>query len=271
MRRRALTTLAAWLALGIALACGDVPTLPGGVAYITPVLLPSPTVAFGDTLRDSTGKVAPLRVFAVGRDSTDTITDVTLRFILTSLRTGATINENGYLVAPESLTTVRVVAQVTGAAGLQLQTPEITIDVVPLADSIAPTTAASAADTAVSLPIPPRVLSATVTGVGPGGTRGTVAGIRVRYRISEVYPAGISATGRYYLVGDGGTVLRPDSTVAIDTTGSNGVASRSFVGVRAVDGGANADSVVVTATATSQRGVPLRGSPARFVLRFRKD
>ena len=35
----------------VALACGEVPTLPGGIAYISPVILPAPAVALGDTLR----------------------------------------------------------------------------------------------------------------------------------------------------------------------------------------------------------------------------
>lgn len=271
MRRAVAVAATAFVALGAALACGDVPTLPGGVAFITPVLLPSPTIAFGDTMRDSLGVAAPLRVYAVGRDSTDTIAGVTVRFILTSPRAGATIDERGYLVAPESLAALRLVAQVTdGTPGsaLRLQTPEVTIEVVPRADSIA--RSGAVIDTAQALPIAPRALSVTVTGVGPGGTRGAVGGIRVRYRISQVYPAGIGAAGRYYLLAEGGSVLRPDSTIALDTTGSNGVASRSFVGVRATDGGADADSVLVTAAALSQRGTPLRGSPARFVIRFRK-
>jgi len=63
-------------ALGVvALACGDVPTLEGGIAFISPVILPSPAVAFGDTLRNEAGEVAPLRVFAID-NAGDTLQNV---------------------------------------------------------------------------------------------------------------------------------------------------------------------------------------------------
>lgn len=272
MTRRAVVVAAiGFAALGVAIACGDVPTLPFGVAYITPIQLPSPSVAVGDTMRDSLGVARPLRVFALGRDSTDTISNVTLRFILTSLRTGARITDEGYLIAPDSLVTLRLVAQVTDGtptSDLKLQTPELSVDVVPLADSIAATS--TAGDSLQALPLV-RALSATVTGIGPGATRGPVGGIRVRYRVSQVFPSSVGAEGRYYLTNDANAVIRSDSTTAIDTTTASGVASRSFVGIRSATGGADADSVVVTATALSQRGVPLRGSPARFVIRIRKS
>lgn len=266
MRRRAASWAAAAIiaALGVAGACGDVPTLPHGVAYITPIRLPSPSVAYGDTLRDSLGRAAPLRVYAIGRDSADTIRDVTLRFLLTSLATGATIDTNGFLRAPDTLATLRLVAQVTDGSSLRLQTPEITIDVVPRADSIAQGNAAG--DTLQALPVV-RPLAVTVTGVGPKG-RGTVSGIRVRYRIAAVFPSSVPTASRYYLSDDAGGVLRPDSTIAIDTTSSSGVASRTFVGLLAPGGEANADSVLVEAS--GPEWMKLKGSPVRFMVRIRK-
>lgn len=270
MRRAVAAAGTLFVALAVAIACGEVPTLPGGVAYITPVLLPSPSVAFGDTLRDSLGRAAPLRVYAIGRDSADTIRTLARRFVLTSLNTGALLGNDGILVAPDSLVSLRIVAQVTdgsGATALQLQTPEITLDVVPRADSIASTPVAR--DTArVLAPLTP--LPVTVTGVGPRNVRGAVGGIRVRYRIAAVYfPTGI-ARGRYYLADDANNVLRPDSTLALDTTSSAGAASRAFVAPAIADGAAVADSVLVEASALSQRGVPLHGSPVRFVIRVRR-
>jgi len=253
-------------ALAFALACGDVPTLPGGVAYITPIQLPSPSVAFGDTLRDSLGHAAPLRVIAISRDST-VITGLLVHYVLTSVNSGASVDNAGFLRAPDSLATLRLVAQVTDgtASGtLQLQTPEVSIDVVPLADSMA--RSGTLPDTALSLPLL-QALQVTVFGRG-SSARGPVGGIRVYYHVAAVYPGTVPAKGHVYLSDDQGGVLRADST-AIDTTSSSGIASRNLVGVVATDG-TTPDSVAVEASASSQKGQALTGSPVRFIVRFRK-
>jgi len=271
MRREVQAALLVLGTTAIAVACGDVPTFPQGITFITPIIAPSPSVAYGDTLRDSLGRAAPLRVFAFGRDTADTIRTVTVRYLLTTIDSGAgartTIDRDGFLVADSVLRTLRIVAQVTDGtsnSAFRLQTNELSIDVVPRADSIARTTSTEIAGT---LPIV-APLSVTITGVGPAG-RGVVPGIRVRYRIVETFPA-LPLSGRYYLTDDAGNVLRPDSTVALDTTNASGIASRSFVGLAARDGGANADSVLVQAEASSHANVPLRGSRVRFVVKLRR-
>jgi hypothetical protein len=267
-RRPLRVALGAIVALAIGVACGEVPTLPLGIAYITPIITPSPSVAFGDTLRDSLGDAAPLRVYAIGRSDGDTIRNIALRFLITSLGSRATIDGSGYLVAPDSLQTLRLVAQVTdpaGGSGLQLQTPEFTIDVVPRADTIVAT---GTIDTAQALPLV-RALSVTVSGVGPRQVRGTVGGIIVRFSIDSIYPSSVGAPGRYYLATEGsGLTLRPDSTMAVDTTTTSGVASRSFIGVLGPSGQGNADSVLVRAHARTQSGALLR--PGRIMIRMKK-
>jgi hypothetical protein len=264
--------VAAGVALAVGLGCGDVPTLPNGIAYVTPILTPSPSVAFGDTLRDSLGDPAPLRVVALGRSPGDTIRDVSLRFLLTSLNLGGTITAAGYLIAPDSLVTLRLVAQVTdgtSGSGLQLQTPELSIEVTAKADSL---DATSPIDTSVTGLTPIVPLSVRVTGVGPSGARATVNGIVVRFRIVRSFPANTTAERRYtYLSGDNNVVLRPDSTLAVDTTSGGGLASRSFVGLLAPTGETNPDSVVVEAKAFSQKGAPLGRSPLLFTIRIKKS
>ena len=267
MRRGRALVVAMAAAFAGAFACGDVPTLPGGVAFITPVQLPSPSVAFGDTLRDSAGNAAPLRVVATARDGT-TITDVVVHYVLTSLNSGASIDERGFLRAPDSLGTLRLVAQVTdgtSSSGLQLQTPEVSIDVVPLADSIA---ASGTRADSVSAPFV-QPLQVTISGLGPTGTRAGVGGIRVHYRIVTAYPAAVPIAGRFYLSDEQGVTQRPDSTISVDTTSSSGVASRSLVGPDV--GGTKADSVLVEATAFSQAHGALRGGPVRFMVRFKRS
>ena len=117
----------------------------------------------------------------------------------------------------------------------------------------------------------------SVTGIGPrgvragvGGVRTGVGGIRVRYRIVAVYPASPATARPYYLADDGNNVLRPDSTIALDTTSAGGVASRAFVAPAVGDAATMADSALVEVRASSQRGVELRGSPVRFVIRIRR-
>lgn len=271
MTRVRCALVAGMVALALGLGCGDVPTLSNGIAYVTPILTPSPSVAFGDTLRDSLGAPAPLRVVALGRTPGDTIRDVSLRYLLTSLNLGGTVTPEGYLIAPNSLVTLRLVAQVTdgtNASTLQLQTPELSIEVTARADSLEATTPVDTAVTGLT-PIVP--LSVRVTGVGPSGARATVNGIIVRFRIVRSFPANTPDERRYaYLSGDNNVVLRPDSTLAVDTTSGGGVASRSFVGLLAPTGETNPDSVVVAVTALSQKGTPLARSPLLFTIRIKK-
>ena len=49
-------------------SCREIPAPEGGVAALGPLQLPSPGVVAGDTMRDSTGLVAPLSVLAYGVD-----------------------------------------------------------------------------------------------------------------------------------------------------------------------------------------------------------
>ena len=267
MRRAVGATCAGMLAAVIALACGDVPTNPLGVNFISAVITPSPSVVFGDTLRDSLGRAAPLRVFAFGRDSADTVRNLTVRFLFTAVDTAASparIDQDGFLVASGRLQTLRIVGQVTdGTPGspLRLQTTELTLDVVPRADSIARTAGRDTTGTGLV-----DTLSVTVTGVGPDG-RAPVAGLRVRYAIVGVYPLGATTAARFYLADDQGRVQGRDSTHALDTTSTGGIASRIFVKLLAPPGQPNPDSVVVEATATSHANEPLRGAPVRFTLR----
>ena len=56
--------LVAVAACVLALACGSVPTFADGIAFISAIQLPSIAIEATDTLRDSLGHVAPLRIDA---------------------------------------------------------------------------------------------------------------------------------------------------------------------------------------------------------------
>ena len=232
---------AAWLS-GLVLAaatlsCGEVPTLDEGIAYISPIILPAPAVAIGDTLRDSLGVAAPLRIAAFGRND-DPLPDPVATFLPTVAPSPISISGAGIVTASDTVSAVRTV-QVVGRVGNKLQTTQASLLVVPQPDS----------------------LRVTVTGLNTARTRVTVPGIVVRYRVAGVYGPGRD-TAAVFLTLDGRTASRPDSLVAIDTTDASGLASRTLVAA-----GKGVDSVIVIVRARSLKNVPLKGDSLRFVLR----
>lgn len=250
MRRGVL--MGALVVAGV-LACGEVPTLDQGIAYISPVILPAPAVAIGDQLRDSLGNVAPLRIEAFGRND-EKLPDPQATFLPTILPSPIAIDANGIVTALDTLSAVHTV-QLVGRVGNKLQTTQASLLVVPQPDSLDRTSSESKA-----VPLPALdTLRVTVTGLNRAGTRVPVPGIIVRYRITGVYGGGASASAVLTL--DGGVISRPDSRVAVDTTDATGAAARTLVV------GPGVDSVVVFARARSLRGDPLRGDSLHFVLR----
>jgi hypothetical protein len=254
---RLLATMGASLAIAAALSCGEVPTLAGGVAYISGVVSPSLAVAAGDTLRDSLGDIAPLRVYAFGRES-DTLPGIPVSYLVTSLDTGVKIDAAGVVAVSDSVRAVRIVGQALGA----LQTPELTLQVVPQPDSIQRTPVNdSIRDTlGVRLSQP---LDVTVTGLRRG-TRAGVPFIVVTYQIDSVTPApgtGTLPDTSFLLADDQGRFSIRTPRIARDTTDASGQASRRVrVSTNAFD------RVYVRVTARNLKGEKLRGSPATWVL-----
>jgi hypothetical protein len=258
--RRLLAGVGASVAIVAALSCGDVPTLPDGVAYISSVVSPSLAVAAGDTLRDSAGNVAPLRVYAFGRNG-DTLPGIPVRFVITSLDTGIRIDSTtGILVASDSVRPVRLVGQAIG----QLQTPEFTLQVVPQPDSLqlAVVNDSIRGDPAF-LRLVSSPLNATVSGVRKG-TRVGVPAIVVRYEITGLVPATAGAGQSdtvFALIDDNRKFDRETPRVSVDTTDASGLVSRRVLA--SIDA---FDSVYVTVTARNLKGKLLKGSPATFTL-----
>jgi hypothetical protein len=242
--------LAALTALG--LACGEVPTLENGIAYLEPLALPAPAVAVGDTLRDSTGAVAPLGVRAFGRDGA-LLPNVTATFLPTALPAPVTINAQGFVTAGDTVGSVQIVARV----GTSLQTTPITLLVVPPPTSAV---AASAARDSVRVLPASDTMVVSVTGPYRSGVTG-VAGVVVRYRVVT-----FACTGDAALVALGTSAATScgaglATQTAVDTTDASGLASRVLV-----VSGTGVDSVVVSATSSTFRGAAL---PAlRFVFRY---
>jgi hypothetical protein len=244
----------------IGLACGEVPTLPGGIAYISPVILPSPAVALNDTLRDSLGVVTPLKLYAID-NAGDTVTTVTPLFVVTTVPGPSVHLTPANLAIGDSVRT----AQIVGQVGTRLQTPPASLEVVRQPDSLAASAGTSArfpapSAGAVTSTVP---LGASVTSP-PFGTTGRagVKAIIVRYAVTRIFPASASIPDTtLVLIDDAGRFLLPTGRFATDTTDPAGIATRQL---RAIPLGF--DSVEVTATANNLRGIPLRGSPIRFVV-----
>ena len=240
-----------------AISCGDVPTLDEGIAYISPIILPAPAVAIGDTLRDSLGVATPLRIAAFGRND-EPLADPIATFLPTVVPSPLSISEAGIVKASDTVSTVQTV-QLVGRVGNKLQTTTASLLIVPQPDSLGRT---SSEELVATLPAAD-TLRVTVTGVNAAHTRVGVPGIIVRYR-ARVYSTGATTAPVIFTV-DGGTASRPDSLAAVDTTDASGLASRTLVAA-----GENVDSVVVYVRARSLRGTPLKGDSLHFVLRTKQ-
>ena len=249
------------------LACGDVPTFPEGVAYISPVILPAPAVALGDTLRDSSGAVAPLRLVGIDSDG-DTVGTITPVFVVTTVP-GPTVT-----LTPENLVigdSVREV-QIVGQVGSRLQTPVARLDVVRQPDSIAATGATSTRFPAPSGTDITSLVSLGVSVTSPPAPAGTVvvprAGVKsiiVRYEVTQVFPSTATIPDTtLVLLDEGGRFQLPTGRTSVDTTDASGSASRRIRGIPL-----GFDSLEISASANDLRGAPLKGSPIRFVVTTR--
>ncbi|MEO6525778.1 MAG: hypothetical protein ABIP93_04070 [Gemmatimonadaceae bacterium] len=257
MRPLSSRVLAGAMLAVAALSCGEVPTLPDGIAYISTVILPSPAVALGDTLRDSLGVSTPLRVYGIGSGG-DTIA-VTPTFVVTTVPgKGIKLSSSGIVVG-DSVRTVQIVGQV----GSRLQTPSAPLDVVLQPDSIAPTSSLRSVLTATGTELlaTSTPLSVIVTS-GRGAARAGVKSIIVRYRVERWFPSTFVFPDTTLVLLDDATRFRlPDGRVSADTSDASGGAARR---VRTLPVGF--DSLEISASANNLKGVPLRGSPVRFTI-----
>ena len=242
--------------LAMTLSCGDVPTLASGIAYISAVELPSPVVIAGDTLRDSLGHVAPLRVRAFDKNDKE-VSGTTTTWFVSPLDAGIHIDANGILTANDSLRVVHLV----GRVGDRLQTVEALLYVVARPDQVLGT---GTTDPVIGAP-GKGTLQVTVTGTR-NAVRSPVRGVVVRYRIVAVNDSPVVDSTRVFLVDDANVPLRGAFTMAVDTTNESGVASRivtvsDTTGIRKIE---------ISATARSLRGEMLSGNPVTFLLPLKK-
>jgi len=240
------------------IACVDM-SAPKGAASISQLLLPSPSVVVGDTMRDSTGAVKPLNVIAYDGNSVP-ISGLATTFFITDSGAAAHLTGSHFVIGDKQ-GTVHVVGQVSG-----IQTAAASVPV-----TVAPTALALASPAADTLRVPvAKDTSASIGTLAIGATlkgKGDTAalGFIVKYDIASA-PATIagSTTPAIFIGAD------PTKASPVDTSDASGV-SRSVI-VRPfllaneqqyLNG--KADSVVILIS-TSYRGVSVAGSPIRVVL-----
>lgn len=126
--------LLATAALGwYVVSCTEIPAPEGGVASISNVQRPSPGLVVGDTMRDSTGVVAPLRVIAYGVDDEPLDPQPSASFVTLD----TTAHLAGSVLVGDRVGTVRVVGQV-GSVQTRPDTIPITLspDTLVRSDSV---------------------------------------------------------------------------------------------------------------------------------------
>lgn len=252
MRRGVRLAAGLVTAVGFAAACIDLSTDPDEIVAIEFRPLPWPSVVVGDTMRDGQGQPAPLqaRLFDA---SDDEVAGVPVAFL--AREPLVTITSEGFVVGVDT-GTVELLASTTG-----LQSSVRQVTVVPPPDTafaqgvidtlrwVVPDAPSANTSSALRAAIRSRTPTDTLI------VRSWIVTYRLVFR-GQVVPPG--DTSLVFLVNDQG---RP---ATIDTTDGTG-ASSLRVRVRAGPGLGALDSAVVTADA-QYRGVPLAGSPVRFVV-----
>jgi hypothetical protein len=256
MRR---SSLAAPLIVALAAAagsCTDVCLCPTRAVAIEFDSLPFPAVVTGDSLRDSLGRVAPLKALALNA-SGELIQAAGVQYI--ALDTGITIDPTGVVTAQARDGTIRIVASVNG-----LQSPTRSLEVTRRPDTVVAT---STRDTTLLFTIPDSALR-NVTGMlgvklvtadsagGVAATKGWLVSYQVYFQGTPLSPRD---TARASLWDDGTRITN------VDTTAADGTAGRRLR-VRSLLLPTKPDSFVVLAT-VRYRGGFVRGSPIRFVIR----
>jgi len=240
-------------------ACTDVGTAPDAIVSLAFDTLPYPSVVATDTMRDSTGKIAPLSAVAYN-SAGDVIANPSVRYL--ALDSGVDITPQGYLIATTRTGgTVRVVA---AAATLQSLQKTVIITHAPKAfaagSATADTVHYTAPDTAAKNVS--KAMTVKLTRDSAGTTVG-VPGFLVSWQVTF----------------QGRTIATADTTISslwddatsrkvsvVDTTGNDGASARTLR-IRSNHLPVVQDSFLVSAN-VRYRGTVVAGSPVRFVIHF---
>ena len=259
MRRAPVWVAATVVAAAVVGACSGASTAPDGIVSLSFDTLPYPSIVAGDTMRDSLGHAAPLNAVAYNASGA-IIANPAVRYFV--LDTGVDVSATGYLIATTRTSgAVRVIA---AASALQSLPRTITVTRAP--------------DRLVVSGTPPDTLKYALPDVASNVSQPMAVKLTRDSAGTAVAVPGFLVT--WALTFHGQTVAKTDTTLAsvwddassrhtslVDTTGSDGTASR-VLRIRANNLPSAADSFLVYAT-TRYHGVPVAGSPVKFVIHFR--
>jgi hypothetical protein len=251
-RRRVLIAVAFGAVAWIGCAETTGPDEPFSLAFDPPA---APSIVSGDSLRDIEGNAIALRAVAYNLDGR-ALPDAAVSYIVIDTSGALVVDQTtGHLVASG---TKRGTARIVAAAG-SLQSAPITIEIVP-----PPARAAQsgAIDTlkysfsALNTSGPLRVIVTRDSANAP------VPRYLVRFRLERLADTVIAR-----LIDDAArrSPLDPTGATSIDTTGTDGIASRQIRLTPNASLNAALDSVIVLAD-VRLRGAPVTGSPVRLRL-----
>ncbi len=252
-------------------ACSQLGSDPDTAAAIELPALPYPSIVIGDSLRDANGVASPVRAIVRNLNG-DEIQDAGVVYVYAEFNRDSALQvdeSTGHVFATKApkgesriAARVGVALQVLRPLIVTIRPDSLTRDGVPdvseLVTSLPDTSSSSArANTSGALTV-------GVRHVNEEGETEAVRGWIVRYTLISPSNPNNDSTAAVFLVNSSGRAS------VIDTTESDGTASRS-VRVRAAQfpAGTEPDSVVIDVSA-SARGTPLRGSPVRVVLPVRR-
>jgi len=254
VNRRIVVSLAT-IAAVTAIACVDM-SAPKGASSISQLILPSPSVVVGDTMRDSLGNVAPLNVIAYdGKDSV--ISGLAKLFFITDSTKSAHL-ANGTFVVGDKQGSTQIIGQISGVQTLPAQ---VSVTVAPttlaLSGTLDTLRVPVAGDTAASITTFP--IATTLKGEGDTAA----IGFRVSYQLVSA-PATIagSTTPAVFIGADQTKPSSVDISTASGSTRSIVVRPFLLADEQAYLNGKK-DSVVVLIS-TSYKGTAL--TPIRVVL-----
>jgi hypothetical protein len=209
------------LVAGAALvSCFELSRPQSELSAISPIIAAWPSVVIDDSLRDSLGNAVPLRVDVFDGEGNQ-VNDAEIRFI--TLDTGLTVHSDGFVVGTRIRTLpARVVAFVRRGDDA-LQTPEDSIDVVPMPDSVLPSRDTTFAPDTFPITDPAIVTSAPLAVTVLSRATGVASGVPVRswivgYEIVD-QPPGQNGQRTALFTGAG------EALSTYDTTDASGVAS----------------------------------------------
>lgn len=257
--RRAVLAVAACAGIAIWGACSDIagPDEPFSLEFET---LVAPSIVSGDTLRNIDGTAIPLSAVAYNLRG-QPLDGASITFIaLDTTRSLVITPATGYVIASgPGRGTARILAR-TG----NLQSAPVTLEIVAAPDSAA---RSGAIDTLqYSFSDPTRNTSAPLRVIVRDTANAPVPRYLVRFRLERLADTLVAR-----LVDDGGRRSPLDATgaTAIDTTGTDGIASRQIRLTPNASLSSGLDSIVVFAD-VKLRTAHVRGSPVRLTLFVRQ-